>query len=61
MLLILLYAAWLATTVMVVGLCRMAAHGDAQPAPGADRHPRRTSEGLPIWEDQPGLVLQNGQ
>jgi hypothetical protein len=54
MLLILLSAAWLATTLLIVGICRMAARGDAQPASVDHRYP---SEGLPIWDDPRELAL----
>jgi hypothetical protein len=56
MLLILLSTAWLATTLVVVGICRMAARGDALPTSLEDRRPR--SEGA-VWEDPHELALQD--
>jgi hypothetical protein len=55
MLVILLSVAWLATTLLIMGVCRMAARGDAQPASVDHRHPR--SEGLAIWDDPRELAL----
>jgi|ERR1039458_5419641 hypothetical protein len=59
MLLILLTAAWLSTVLMAVGICRMAAHGDAQEAWFADPHPRSIDEELAHREDPPDLALQD--
>ncbi len=51
MLPILLSTAWLTVMVLFVAICRMAARGDAQPAPGAPASPRRVNAGLVVWEE----------
>jgi hypothetical protein len=58
MLLILLTAAWLSVVLMALGMCRMAAHGDAQ-LTSSDRHPRSIGEELAIREDPANVVLQD--
>ena len=59
MLLILLTAAWLSTVLMALGICRMAAHGDAQLESFADPHPRSIGGELAIREDPPDVALQD--
>lgn len=52
MLPILLLIVWLAVMALFVAICRMAAHGDAQPAPDATRPARTIGAGLVVWEEE---------
>jgi hypothetical protein len=56
MLLILLSVSWLATILVVVGICRMAARGDEQLAV-SDRKAHSNNEGQAPSENPAGLVL----
>ncbi len=61
MLLILIPIAWLTVLALVVSVCRMAAQGDAAPAPAAKSTQRAISigDGLVIWKDNPEVKLQD--
>jgi hypothetical protein len=50
--------AWFAVVTFFMTVCRMAARGDAAPAPLAGRSSRATIDGVVIWEDPPDIALQ---
>jgi hypothetical protein len=62
MLLLLILVAWLVVFVLCVAICRMAALGDARPAPEAPRSSRRPDiviDGLVVWEELSELALRD--
>jgi hypothetical protein len=63
MLWILIPVAWLTVFVLCVAICRMAARGDAQPAPGAPQSSRHPAiiiiDGLVVWEEPSAVALED--
>ncbi len=62
MLWILIPVAWLTVFILCVAICRMAARGDAQPAPGApqsSRHPAIIIDGRVVWEELSEVALED--
>jgi hypothetical protein len=60
MLLLLIPVVWLAVFVLCVAICRMAALGDARPAPRAPRsspHPDIVIDRLVVWEELSEVAL----
>ena len=55
---LLISTTWLATLLVVVAACRMAAHGDRAPLPHAERSPRLFD--IPaLWEQGLSLKLED--
>ena len=59
MLILLISAIWLATLVLVVTLCQMAARGDRVVPARSQRSPRLLEDGPASWENALNLKLED--